>query len=57
LQALNLKKILQAQAKISNLDKGNQEKVNYRDPYNTIDPCVWNMEVVQCTPTGSIIGL
>jgi hypothetical protein len=57
LQALNLKKLLQAQAKISNLDKGNQEKVNYQDPYNTTDPCVWNTEAVQCTPIGSIIGL
>jgi hypothetical protein len=27
LQALNLKKLFLAQAKISNLDKGNQEKV------------------------------
>jgi Leucine-rich repeat (LRR) protein len=31
--------------------------MNYQGPYNTTDPCAWNPQVVQCTPTGSIIGL
>ncbi|KAH8964808.1 hypothetical protein BDL97_04G084800 [Sphagnum fallax] len=33
------------------------QKMSYRYAYNTTDPCAWNPQVVQCTPTGSIIGL
>jgi hypothetical protein len=33
------------------------QKMNRRYAYNTTDPCAWNSQVVQCTPTGSIIGL
>ncbi|KAH9565622.1 hypothetical protein CY35_04G086800 [Sphagnum magellanicum] len=33
------------------------QKMNHRYAYNTTDPCAWNSQVVQCTPTGSIIGL
>jgi hypothetical protein len=33
------------------------QKMNYRYAYNTTDPCAWNPQVVQCTATGSIIGL
>ncbi|KAH9565628.1 hypothetical protein CY35_04G087100 [Sphagnum magellanicum] len=32
-------------------------KMNYSYTYNTTDPCGFNGTVVQCTPTGSIIGL